>query len=73
MQRSSPLASAGLRMFDASIEPPLVAPAPTMVWISSMNRIAPGFCLSALITALRRSSNSPRNLVPASSAPMSSA
>ena len=42
MQRSSPDASTGLRMFDASIEPPLVAPAPTTVWISSMNRMAPG-------------------------------
>ena len=73
MQRSSPDASAGLSMFDASIEPPDVAPAPTIVWISSMNRIAFGFFLMiALITPLRRSSNSPRNFVPASSAPMSS-
>ena len=42
MQRSSPVASAGLSMFEASIEPPWVAPAPTMVWISSMKRMAPG-------------------------------
>jgi hypothetical protein len=42
MQRSSPDASAGLSRLDASIEPPLVAPAPTMVWISSMKRIAFG-------------------------------
>ena len=41
MQRSVPLASAGFRMLEASIEPPLVAPAPMTVWISSMNRIAP--------------------------------
>jgi hypothetical protein len=37
-----PEASAGLSRFDASIEPPMVAPAPTMVWISSMKRIASG-------------------------------
>ena len=52
MQRSSPFASAGLRMFEASIEPPDAAPAPMMVWISSMKRIAPGFCLSASMHAL---------------------
>ena len=52
MQRSSPEASAGLSRFDASIEPPLVAPAPTMVWISSMNRIAFGLFLIALDHAL---------------------
>jgi hypothetical protein len=37
-----PDASAGLSRLDASIEPPEVAPAPTMVWISSMKRIAWG-------------------------------
>src|SRR5438046_2428075 len=73
MQRRSPEASAGLRMLDASIEPPWVAPAPTTVWISSMKRMAPGFAVSAAITAFRRASNSPRNLVPARRAPMSSA
>src|SRR5436190_17230861 len=62
---------AGLRMFEASIEPPLVAPAPTMVWISSMNRTAPGCFLRAFSTAFKRSSNWPRNLVPANTAPMS--
>ena len=62
MQRSFPLASAGLRRFEASMVPPQVAPAPTMVWISSMKRIASGSFSSALSTALRRSSNSPRNL-----------
>ena len=72
MQRSLPDCKAGLRMFEASMDPPLVAPAPTMVWISSMNRIAPGWASSALRTALRRSSNWPRNFVPASTAPMSS-
>ena len=42
MQRTVPEARAGLSRFDASIEPPEVAPAPITVWISSMNRIAPG-------------------------------
>ncbi len=72
MQRSSPEASCGFKMFDASIDPPEVAPAPTIVWISSMNRIALSSLTMALITPLSRSSNCPRNLVPARSAPMSS-
>ena len=42
MQRIVPPDSAGLSRFDASIAPPLVAPAPITVWISSMNRIACG-------------------------------
>ncbi len=42
MQRSVPEASAGFSKFDASMAPPLVAPAPITVWISSMNKIAPG-------------------------------
>ena len=50
-----------------------MAPAPTVEWISSMKRIAFGRALSALMTALKRSSKSPRNRVPASSAPVSSA
>ena len=45
MQRRLPDASAGFSRFDASIAPPLVAPAPITVWISSMNRIAPGCVL----------------------------
>jgi hypothetical protein len=73
MQRSFPDASAGLMMFEASIVPPLTAPAPTMVWISSMNRIAFSFFCQLAMTALSRCSNSPRYFVPASSAPMSSA
>ena len=48
MQRSSPDCSAGFSRFDASIEPPDVAPAPMMVWISSMNRTALGFFSSSL-------------------------
>ena len=72
MQRSSPEARPGLSRFDASIEPPVVAPAPTMVWISSMNRMAPGVFFTPAMTPFSRCSNSPRNLVPARSAPMSS-
>ena len=52
MQRSSPLVSAGLMRFEASMTPPEAAPAPITVWISSMNRIAPGCFLSSPITAL---------------------
>ena len=59
MQRILPLASAGLRMFEASIELPVVAPAPMMVWISSMKRIASDSS-RRLMTPLRRSSNWPR-------------
>ena len=56
-----------------SIVPPVVAPAPTVEWISSMKRIGIGRLLSAVITALKRSSKSPRKRVPASSAAVSSA
>mmetsp|Transcript_19181 Transcript_19181/g.48753 ORF Transcript_19181/g.48753 Transcript_19181/m.48753 type:complete len:246 (-) Transcript_19181:664-1401(-) len=73
MQRSSPRPSMGLSRLPASMAPP-AAPAPTTVWISSMNRmILPLDSVTSLITALSRSSNSPRNLAPAMSAPMSSA
>ena len=56
-----------------SIVPPDTAPAPTVEWISSMKRMAFGLAASALMTALKRSSKSPRKRVPASSAPVSSA
>ena len=72
MQRSSPLASAGLIRFDASMTPPEAAPAPITVWISSMNRIAPGCFFSSASTPFRRFSKSPRYLVPAISEPRSS-
>ena len=73
MQRSSPLASIGFSRFDASMEP-LVAPAPTTVWISSMkSTTSPALSLTSFSTAFSRSSNSPRYLAPAISAPMSSA
>ena len=42
MQRTVPDCSAGFSRFEASMAPPDVAPAPITVWISSMNRIAPG-------------------------------
>ena len=53
--------------------PPDAEPAPMIVWISSMNRIAPGCFFSCASTAFRRFSKSPRYLVPATSAPRSSA
>ena len=40
--------------------PPLVAPAPITVWISSMNRMAFGCASSSFTTCLIRSSKSPR-------------
>ena len=73
MQRSSPRASAGLSMLAASTAPS-APPAPTSVCSSSMNRMMPPAAASiSFSTALRRSSNSPRYLLPAISAPRSSA
>ena len=72
-QCSSPRASAGLSILPASIEPSAL-PAPTMVCSSSTNRMMrPSSFDSALSTALRRSSKSPRNLAPANRAPRSNA
>ena len=72
-QCSSPRASAGFSRLPASMAPSAL-PAPTMVCSSSMNRMMrpPSACTSDS-TALSRSSNSPRYLAPAISAPMSSA
>ena len=70
--RSWPVVRTGLMSVARSIVPPVVAPAPTVEWISSMNRIGIGRLASALMTALNRSSKSPRNRVPARSAPVSS-
>ena len=68
---SSPRASIGLSMFDASIDPS-AAPAPTTVCSSSMkSTIWPSASVTSLRTAFSRSSNSPRNFAPATSAPMS--
>ena len=71
--RSAPRASIGFRRFAASTAPS-AAPAPTIVWSSSMNRITcPAASSISFSTAFRRSSNSPRYLAPASSDPTSSA
>ena len=59
-------------MLPASIAPSAL-PAPTMVCNSSINRIiCPSCLLRSLSTAFNRSSNSPRNLAPAISEPISS-
>ena len=72
MACNSPRAKAGLMRLEASVEPS-AAPAPTMVWSSSINRIIlPSLRVISLTTAFRRSSNSPRNLAPATRAPTSS-
>src|SRR5216683_1035766 len=71
-QCNSPRASAGFSMLEASIAPSAL-PAPTSVCSSSMKRtISPAAAVISDSTALRRSSNSPRNLAPAMSAPRSS-
>ena len=71
IQCSSPRASIGLSRLPASIEPS-VLPAPTMVCSSSIKRmILPSLFLISLKTAFSLSSNSPRNLAPAISAPIS--
>ena len=71
MHCSSPRASGGLRMLAASIAPS-AAPAPTSVCSSSMNRTLSLLARSSSMIFLRRSSNSPRYFVPATSEPMSS-
>ncbi len=72
-QRSSPRASIGFSRLAASTAPS-AAPAPTIVCSSSRKRtIWPAASWTSLSTALRRSSNSPRYLAPASREPMSSA
>ena len=72
-QCSSPRAKAGFSRFDASIAPSAL-PAPTSVCISSMKRMMlPLAAVTSDSTAFSRSSNSPRYLAPAISAPMSSA
>ncbi|MNI55842.1 hypothetical protein D3C73_1108170 [compost metagenome] len=66
IKRSSPRASIGLSIFPASMALSPVAPAPTTVWISSMNvTIWPLEFLISSRTAFKRSSNSPRYLAPA--------
>ena len=60
----SPLASAGLNILDAS-KLPIAPPAPTIVWISSINKITSLFFSSSFITAFILSSNWPLYFVPA--------
>ena len=67
---SSPRDNAGLRILAAS-RVPSAPPAPMMVWNSSINKIQRVSLISST-TFLRRSSNCPRYLVPATKAPMSS-
>ena len=68
---NSPRARAGLSILPASIAPSDF-PAPTSVCSSSRKRmISPEAVRISSSTALRRSSNSPRNFAPASSAPKS--
>ena len=69
--RRSPAERIGLIRVAKSIVPPVVAPAPTVACISSIKRIGSGWLASAEITALNRSSKSPRNRVPASKAAVS--
>ena len=65
IRRSSPRASIGLSMLDASIDPS-AAPAPTRVWSSSTKVMTcPSESWISFRTAFSRSSNSPRNLLPA--------
>ncbi|CDC98663.1 putative uncharacterized protein [Alistipes sp. CAG:268] len=68
---SSPRASAGLRMLAVS-RLPWVDPAPTIVWISSMKTIVSRERRSRSSSCCMRSSNSPRNFVPATRAETSS-
>ena len=71
--RSSPRASIGFSRLAASTAPS-AAPAPTIVCSSSRKRMMrPSPSATSLSTAFSRSSNSPRYLEPATSAPMSSA
>ncbi|MCY1213127.1 hypothetical protein D9M72_248900 [compost metagenome] len=72
MVRRLPRASAGLSRLAAS-PVPAAPPAPTSVWISSMNRmIGVGELCTSSITWRRRCSNSPFMLAPACKRPMSS-
>ena len=67
----SPLARAGLNIFEASSEPDAF-PAPTIVWISSIKRMILWFFSSSFRTAFILSSNCPLYLVPATSEARSS-
>ena len=66
-----PRDSAGFMMLAAFIEPS-ESPAPTMEWISSINRMMLPAALTSLMRPLTRCSNWPRNWVPATRDVMSS-
>ena len=71
-QCSSPRASAGFNILEASIAPSAL-PAPTRVCSSSMKTtISPPAAAISCRTAFKRSSNSPRNFAPATMAARSS-
>mmetsp|Transcript_47391 Transcript_47391/g.90491 ORF Transcript_47391/g.90491 Transcript_47391/m.90491 type:complete len:415 (+) Transcript_47391:1365-2609(+) len=70
MHWSSPRANAGFKMFAASMAPS-AAPAPMRVCTSSIMRMMSSACLISSMSFFKRSSNSPRYLVPATSRPMS--
>ena len=72
IQRNLPELSTGFNKLDASIEPPDAAPAPMMVWISSINRIALGVFSISAKRPFNRFSKSPRYFVPANNEPISS-
>ena len=61
----------GFNRFEASITPPEVAPAPMIVWISSINKIAFGIFANSFKIPLSLFSKSPRYLVPANKEPIS--
>ena len=62
---NSPRASMGFKILAASMLLSALAPAPTMLWISSMKRMILPFFWIFSMTSLRRSSNSPRYFAPA--------
>jgi hypothetical protein len=72
MHLSEPSANAGLSKFDTSNELPDTLPAPIIVWISSINKIACGIFSRSFSTAFRRFSKSPLYFVPAINTPISS-
>ena len=73
MACNSPRANAGFSKLAASIAPSPPPPAPINVWISSINKtISPSESVTSLMTAFKRSSNSPLYLAPATNKPISS-
>ena len=68
---NDPLASAGFNIFEASIEPPDVAPAPITVCISSINNMLLVSEVTILSIPFSLSSKSPLYLVPANNVAIS--